>query len=69
MKIFVTDKWKIIRYMGMLCLICTTFVMANNINFNVIETISGGRLVPIYNVKTDEAKISLTFDSAWGESR
>lgn len=66
MRIFVTDKWKIIRYIGMLCLICTTFVMANNINFNVIETISGGRLVPIYNVKTDEAKISLTFDSAWG---
>lgn len=66
MKIFVTDKWKIMRYIVILCFICSAFVMANNINFSVIETIAGGRLLPIYNVKTDEAKISLTFDSAWG---
>lgn len=66
MRVFVTDKWKIIRYIGMLCLICSAFVTANNLNFNVIETIAGSRLVPIYNVQTDESKIALTFDSAWG---
>ena len=27
------------------------------------------RLLPIYNVKTEEKKIALTFDAAWGKTK
>ena len=27
------------------------------------------RLLPIYNVKTEEKKIALTFDAAWGNTK
>ena len=30
---------------------------------------AGGRELPIYCVQTDEPKIALTFDAAWGNSR
>ena len=66
MKIFVTDKRKIFHYIGILFLICTTFFVAGKFDYSIIETIAGGKLVPIYNVDTAEPKIALTFDSAWG---
>lgn len=31
-----------------------------------VQTSSTKRLVPIYNVKTDEKKIAISFDAAWG---
>lgn len=31
-----------------------------------ISTISQSRLVPIYNVQTDEKKVAISFDAAWG---
>ena len=66
MKMFVTDRQKILRYTGILLLICCTFMLVTNLNYNIIETLAGGRLIPIYNVEVNEQKLSLTFDSAWG---
>ncbi len=66
MKIFVTDKRKIFHYIGILFLICSTFFVVNKLDYKIIETISKGRLIPIYSVDINEPKIALTFDSAWG---
>ncbi len=35
---------------------------------DVIETSSNNRLIPIYSVETEDKKIAITFDCAWGAS-
>ena len=61
MRLFVVDKWKIIKYFCAICVISFTFFFANSFNLDFIATIAGGeRLLPIYNIKTDEAKIEQT---------
>ena len=66
MKLYVTDKWKIIKYTSIMFAICFVFTLASNMSLDVITTIAGNKLLPIYNIQTDEKVISLTFDSAWG---
>lgn len=69
MKLFVTDKWKIIRYTTVVLAICFVFTIANNMSWDVLATLASGKLLPIYNIQTEEKWLSLTFDCAWGESR
>ena len=66
MKLYVTDKWKIIRYTTVVFAICFVFTIANNLPLEVIQTVAGGKLLPIYNIETNDKIISLTFDCAWG---
>lgn len=66
MKLFVTDKWKIMKYTTIMFAICFVFTIASNTNWNAIATMASGKLLPIYNIQTDEKVISLTFDCAWG---
>ena len=69
MKLYVTDKWKIIKYTTIMFAICFVFTIANNVSPDLIATIASNKLIPIYNIQTEEKILSLTFDSAWGESR
>jgi len=70
MRIFVWDKWKIIRYVCALIVIGLVFTLAGNITSNIIATVaSGNGELPIYCIETDSNDISLTFDCAWDESR
>jgi peptidoglycan/xylan/chitin deacetylase (PgdA/CDA1 family) len=66
MKLYVTDKWKIIKYTTIMFAICFVFTIANNMSLDVIATIAGNKLLPIYNIETEEKVLALTFDSAWG---
>ena len=67
MKLYVFDKWKIIRYCFVLVLISFTFTVAGRITTDVISTVASTyRKLPIYNIDTTEKNISLTFDCAWG---
>jgi len=68
MKIFVLDKWKAIRYAVVLTVLSFVFTFAGNVTVEMIATVaSASRRLPIYNIETNEPKISLTFDCAWGE--
>ena len=70
MKIFVVDKWKMIRYSCALFVIGLVFTLASNITSNIIETVASvPKKVPIYCIDTASNDISLTFDCACGESR
>ena len=70
MKVFVVDKWKIIRYACALAIIGFVFTLAGKLGGNIIATIANStRKLPIYCIDTDSNNISLTFDCAWGESR
>jgi len=67
MRIFVVDKWKIIRYICALMVIGFVFTLAGNITNNIIATVaSTTKKTPIYCIDTANNDISLTFDCAWG---
>jgi len=67
MRIFIMDKWKIIRYACALLVICFVFTLATHITSNVIMTVAkSDRLLPVYCIDTETNDISLTFDCAWG---
>ena len=70
MRIFVVDKWKMIRYVCALLVIGLVFTLAGRLTNNIIATVaSTSRKLPIYCIETTNNDISLTFDCAWGESR
>lgn len=67
MKIFVMNGKKFIGYAFSIIAISMVFFLANIFTLNVVQTSTkSSRLLPIYNIETNEKKIALTFDSAWG---
>ncbi len=67
MRLYVLDKWKIIRYICALAVIGVVFSLAGRITSNIIATAtSASRKLPIYCIETASNDISLTFDCAWG---
>lgn len=64
----VFNKQKIITYFVSVLTVIVLFFVAGNINKGeeIIETsVSGERLLPIYNVKTEEKKVAFTMNCAW----
>lgn len=64
MKIFVTDKYRIITFAMICALIGTAAFCAKN--YNASETAAEVRKLPIYSVERGDGKIAVTFDCAWG---
>ena len=63
MKIFVTDKYRIITF----CLICAMIGCCTLFSKGKSgEVSSTQRLIPIYSVERTDNAISVTFDCAWG---
>lgn len=64
MKIFVTDKYRIVTFLIILSAVALgAFFFRGS---DSIETFSEERKLPIYSVKRDDNKIAVTFDCAWG---
>ena len=65
----VFNKQKIITYFVSVLTVVLLFFVASTLNKNGEETVetssSGERLLPIYNVKTEEKKIAFTMNCAW----
>lgn len=64
MKIFVTDKYRIVTFLMICALIGTAAFCAQN--YDSRETAATVRKIPIYSVSRDDNKIAVTFDCAWG---
>ncbi len=66
---FVFRKDKIYAYLVSVLTVVMLFFAASNINFMDGETVetssNSNKLLPIYNVKTEENKIALTMNCAW----
>lgn len=66
---FVFSKEKIYTYTISLMTVVFLFFVASNFtqkNGDSVEVVSSsGKLLPIYNVKTEENKVSLTMNCAW----
>ena len=67
MKIFVLDKWKMLRYICVIAVIGVVFTLASRITTSIIATVAtASKKIPIYCIETENNDISLTFDCAWG---
>ena len=63
----VLNKQKIYSYLISIVTVCMLFAFASGINVNEksIITSTTSKLLPIYNVITDENKVALTMNCAW----
>ena len=62
MKIFVTDKYRVLTF----ALICMVIVTGAFLSSEDTTVSTSPTLVPIYSVENDNGKIAITFDCAWG---
>ncbi len=63
MKVFVTDKYRVLTFL----LICTVIGMGAIFAGEDSVTVSTApKIIPIYSVQRDDGKIAITFDCAWG---
>ncbi|KPU27750.1 deacetylase [Caloranaerobacter sp. TR13] len=67
MKIFLLDKNKIIKIILVTFLVISSLVYTNIDQDEIISVFSVKRELPIYSVDTNEMKISISFDAAWGD--
>lgn len=67
MKIFLLDKNKIIKIILVAFLITSSLIYTNINQDEIISVFSVKRELPIYSVDTDEMKIAISFDAAWGD--
>lgn len=63
---FVLDGKKCLSGLLIVSLLTIACILGNDLVGGVIETASKNRLLPIYSVETNENKVALTFDVAWG---
>lgn len=68
---FVFNKQKIYTYLVSIVTVVLLFCVAGSINNtssgkNAVQTASiAGKLLPIYNVQTEEKKVAFTMNCAW----
>ena len=68
----VFNKEKICAYVVSILTVCLLFFTASTMNSNtkedIQETLSNSKkLLPIYNVKTNDKKVALTMNCAWSQ--
>lgn len=61
----VFNKEKIQTYLVSILTVAVLVGIANIETIKTVETSTNSKLLPIYNVKTDENKIALTMNCAW----
>ena len=64
----VFNKQKIYSYLVALSTVVVLFIIAatvGNKTGELIQTMSKSKLVPIYNVQTEEQKVAFTMNCAW----
>ena len=64
MKIFVTDKYRVMTFALICAVIGIGAIFATNNNTATVAT--SQRIIPIYSVERSDNAISVTFDCAWG---
>ena len=63
MKVFITDKYRLITF----AIICASIGIGSLIVNNSAVTVSAPtKLIPVYSVQREDNAISITFDCAWG---
>ena len=68
MKLFVVTKKSIVFTITFCVFIALFALFFNDISDKVMETLATDKLIPIYCVETEEKKVAISFDAAWGDS-
>ncbi|RKD31810.1 polysaccharide deacetylase family sporulation protein PdaB [Thermohalobacter berrensis] len=66
MRIYLFDKKNIIRLLVLALLVSTSLIYSNLTQEEIISVFSNKKELPIYSVDTDEKKVAISFDAAWG---
>ncbi|SHJ68923.1 polysaccharide deacetylase family sporulation protein PdaB [Paramaledivibacter caminithermalis] len=67
MRLIVISKKSVIIAIIIFTIILLSLLLFKDISYKVLETIAPNKLVPIYCVDTEEKKIAISFDAAWGD--
>ncbi len=67
MRLFVFSRKNISLTLTICIIIIFCMLFFNDISYRVLETLSPDKLLPIYSVETEDKKISISFDAAWGD--
>ncbi|WP_427339717.1 polysaccharide deacetylase family sporulation protein PdaB [Caloranaerobacter sp. DY30410] len=67
MKIFLLDKNRIIKIVLVIFLVTSSLVYTSINKDEIISVFSVKKELPIYSVDTNEMKIAISFDAAWGD--
>ena len=65
-KFLVLERKTILISLLMISLLTMFCVFGSNLVEKTIETVTDEKLLPIYSVETNEKKVAITFDCAWG---
>ena len=65
-KIMVIKLSDILGLVSLVCFLTITVFMSGYFTNHAIEVAAQNRLLPIYSVETEDKKVALTFDCAWG---
>lgn len=65
-KFMVFNGKKLLSGLLMVSLLTVICVVGSNMTKNIMETASKNRLLPVYSVETEDKKVAITFDCAWG---
>ncbi|SKC43225.1 polysaccharide deacetylase family sporulation protein PdaB [Maledivibacter halophilus] len=67
MRCLVISKRRMVLTIIVFIIIVLSIVFFNDISYKVMETIAPNKLIPIYSVETEEKKVAISFDAAWGD--
>ena len=65
-KIMVIKLSDILGLLSLVCFLTITVFMSGYFTNHAIEVAAQNRLLPIYSVETNDKKVAITFDCAWG---
>ena len=69
MKVFILTRKRLAALSAALALIVCFGVLGAHRSELAVAVNAGGRSIPIYSVKTEEKRVSLSFDAAWGNDQ
>src|SRR5690554_594814 len=70
MKIFYLSKNKVMRLSAVFLIAFISILYVQSVESpGIMVFLSNNRELPIYSVDTDEKKIAISFDAAWGSER
>lgn len=69
MKIYLFNKARVFRILVIVCLVFISAIYVQIDRFDIVGVFSNKRLLPIYCVDTNDKKIAISFDAAWGADK
>ncbi|RKD27325.1 polysaccharide deacetylase family sporulation protein PdaB [Caminicella sporogenes DSM 14501] len=67
MKVILINKKKLLLFLILILFFSGSMIYFNDIGYKVLEVLASDKMLPIYSVNTEEKKVAISFDAAWGD--